>query len=59
MSLYFDVANQHHIAVVDARTDHVIVITRKAASGPQGAGAARGRQGGGGVQLLDVMFIGR
>jgi hypothetical protein len=33
---------------LDAKTDHVIVITREG-----------GRQGGGGPQILDVMFIGR
>jgi outer membrane protein assembly factor BamB len=59
---------------LDAKTDHVIVITREAApaaagtasaSTPNappatGADAARGRRGGGGgPQLLDVMFIGR
>ena len=64
---------------LDAKTDHVIVITREAApaaqdtpsvplpdaakeaaaSGPQGVGAGRGRQGRGGPQILDVMFIGR
>ena len=37
---------------LDAKTDHVIVITREAASGG-------GRQGGGGPQILDVIFIGR
>jgi hypothetical protein len=64
---------------LDAKTDHVIVITREAAPaapgtesasapaapkeaaapGPQGVGAGRGRQGGRGPQILDVMFIGR
>lgn len=57
---------------LDAKTDHVIVITREAAPAslaaaapkeaaapsPQGVGAGRGRQGGG-PQILDVMFIGR
>jgi hypothetical protein len=37
---------------LDAKTDHVIVITREAAPGGGG-------QGGRGSQLLDVMFIGR
>jgi hypothetical protein len=37
---------------LDAKTDHVIVITREAAAGGEG-------QGGRGSQLLDVMFIGR
>jgi hypothetical protein len=37
---------------LDAKTDHVIVITREAAPGG-------GRQGRGGPQILDVMFIGR
>jgi hypothetical protein len=64
---------------LDAKTDHVIVITREAAPaapetpsaaapdtpkeaatpGPQAVGAVRGRQGRGGPQILDVMFIGR
>ena len=64
---------------LDAKTDHVIVITGEAAPaasetpsaspptapkeaaapGPQGVGAGRGRQGRGGPQILDVMFIGR
>ncbi len=64
---------------LDAKTDHVIVITREAAPaapetpstpvpdaakeaaapGPQGVVAGRGRQGRGGPQILDVMFIGR
>ncbi|HVS40362.1 MAG TPA: hypothetical protein VMS17_32695 [Gemmataceae bacterium] len=35
---------------LDAKTDHVIVITREAAPGAEGQG---------GPQLLDVMFIGR
>jgi hypothetical protein len=37
---------------LDAKTDHVIVITREAAPGG-------GDQGGRGPQLLDVIFIGR
>jgi hypothetical protein len=37
---------------LDAKTDHVIVITREAAPGG-------GRRGRGGPQILDVMFIGR
>jgi hypothetical protein len=37
---------------LDDKTDHVIVITREAASG----GGGQGRRG---PQLLDVIFIGR
>jgi hypothetical protein len=55
---------------LDLTTNHVIVITREAvpaspgaapatAPAPQDAGNGRGRRGGGGPQLLDVMFIGR
>ena len=64
---------------MDTLTDRVIVITREAApaapgtapasvpeapkeaaaAGPQGFGAGRGRQGGGGPQMLDVIFVGR
>ena len=64
---------------LDAKTDHVIVITREAAPAapetaaaaapaapaepaapaPQRGGPGRGRQGGGGPQVLDVIFIGR
>jgi hypothetical protein len=57
---------------LDLKNDHVIVITREAAPPAPGAapatapapdsqvaGAGRGRRGGGGPQLLDVLFIGR
>ena len=39
---------------LDAKTDHVIVITREG-----GRQSKDGRQSGGGPQILDVMFIGR
>jgi hypothetical protein len=60
---------------LDAKTDHVIVIAREAAPAAPGTASAaapaaptepaapgargRGRAGGGGSQMLDVMFIGR
>ena len=57
---------------LDTKTDHVIVITREAAPAAPGAAPAKataadaaapqdGRRarGGGGPQLLDVIFIGR
>ena len=55
---------------LDLKSNHVIVITREAAPTAPGAapatapapdaqGGRRGRRGGGGPQLLDVIFIGR
>jgi hypothetical protein len=40
---------------LDTKTDQVIVITREPAAGGPGGG----RQGRGGPQLLDVIFLGR
>jgi hypothetical protein len=44
---------------LDTKTDHVIVITREPAPGGAQAPPGGARQGRGGPQLLDVMFIGR